>query len=232
MSKKSLQTVLVILIINFIFIQSLIIQGTEKGNFDSHVSSSCTIFTATIGDKVYFGNNEDYKLNNAYRWYVPAQNVSTTYFGDKEIYGAVFFGFDNNNDSSVDTWEQGGMNEYGLCYDANGLPDVQLHLDLSSSYPYTPNALAQVLWDCRNVTEVITWFQNHKWDGYLGGQFHYADRFGDAVVVGINSTGQWVFTRIDTNFLVSTNFPAFSNFIPSIKLLTVSFKSLILTLTC
>ena len=194
------------IIVIILFLQPLIIQGIENQNIRTHVSSSCTIFTASIGDKVFFGNNEDYKLNNAYRWYIPAQNVSTTYFGDQEIYGAVFFGFDNNDFPDVDGWEQGGMNEYGLCFDANGLSDIQLNLDPSASYPYTPNALAQVLWDCKNVTEVIDWFQNHKWDGYLGGQFHYADRFGDAVVVGVNSTGQWVFTRIESNFLVSTNF--------------------------
>ncbi|MCG3221071.1 MAG: hypothetical protein H7641_06785 [Candidatus Heimdallarchaeota archaeon] len=173
---------------------------------NNHVASSCTIFTAAIGDTVYFGNNEDYKLNNAYRWYIPAQNVSTDYFGYKEIYGAVFFGFDNNNNTDVDGWEQGGMNEFGLCYDANGLPDVELNLNLISIYPYTPNALAQVLWDCRNVSEVIDWYQNHKWNGVLGGQFHYADSSGDAVVVSVNATGQWVFTGIDSTFLVSTNF--------------------------
>ena len=173
---------------------------------NTHISSSCTIFTVSIGDKVYFGNNEDYKHNNAYRWYIPAQNVSTTYFGVKEIYGAVFFGFDNNDNPDTDGWEQGGMNEYGLCYDANGLPDIELNLNQSGLYPYTDHALAQVLWDCKDVDEVITWFENHKWSGSLGGQFHYADSNGDAVVVGVNSTGQWVFTRKDSSFLVSTNF--------------------------
>ncbi len=206
MSKKHIYYLSFVLIISLLIFQPLRSEGVKSNVIDSHISSSCTIFTATIGDKVLFGNNEDYKLNNAYRWYVPAQNVSTTYFGDKEIYGAVFFGFDNNDYPDVDTWEQGGMNEYGLCFDANGLPDVQLNLDVGSSYPYTSHALAQVLWDCRDVGDVIAWFQNHKWDGYLGGQFHYADSFGDAVVVSVNATGQWVFTSINSTFLVSTNF--------------------------
>ena len=180
--------------------------NTIQGETVSHITSSCTIFTVTLGDRVLFGNNEDYKYNNAYRWYMPAQNVSTTYFGVKEIYGAVFFGFDNNDDTSVDTWEQGGMNEHGLCFDANGLPDIELNLDPSASYPYTSHALAQVLWDCKDVEEVITWYENIKWHGSLGAQIHYADSTGDAVVVGVNSTGQWVFTRINSSFIVSTNF--------------------------
>ena len=195
-----------LLISSLIFVPPVLSENNPTVPVDNYIASSCTIFTTVIGDTVFFGNNEDYKLNNAYRWYVPAQNVSTTYFGDKEIYGAVFFGFDNNDYPDVDTWEQGGMNEYGLCFDANGLPDVQLNLDVGSSYPYTSHALAQVLWDCRDVGDVIAWFQNHKWDGYLGGQFHYADSFGDAVVVSVNSTGQWTFTRIDSAFFVSTNF--------------------------
>ena len=207
--KTTVFSILSILLITCTFISNFsysIAINYDESRFNNRITSSCTIFTATIGDTVLFGNNEDYKLNNAYRWYVPAQNVSTTYFGDKEIYGAVFFGFDNNNYTDVDGWEQGGMNEYGLCYDANGLPDIELNLNPSASYPYTPHALAQVLWDCRNVDEVITWFQNIKWEGTLGGQFHYADSTGDAVVVSVNSTGQWIFTGIDTSFLVSTNF--------------------------
>ncbi len=195
-----------ILISSLIFVPPVLSENIADIPVDNHIASSCTIFTVAIGDTVYFGNNEDYKLNNAYRWYIPAQNVSTQYFGDKEIYGAVFFGFDNNNYTEVDGWEQGGMNEFGLCYDANGLPDVQLNLDPGAQYPYTPHALAQVLWDCKNVEEVISWFQNIKWEGTLGGQFHYADSTGDAVVVSVNATGQWVFTRINSTFLVSTNF--------------------------
>jgi len=207
--KTTVFFILSILLITSSFISNLsysVAINNDVSRFNNQITSSCTIFTSAIDDTVLFGNNEDYKLNNAYRWYVPSQNVSTTYFGDKEIYGAVFFGFGNNNYTDVDGWEQGGMNEYGLCFDANGLPDVDLNLNPSAFYPYTPHALAQVLWDCRNVEEVISWFQDHKWEGTLGGQFHYADSTGDAVVVGVNATGQWVFTTIESTFLVSTNF--------------------------
>ncbi len=207
--KTTVFSILSILLITCTFISFLsysVAINYDVSDVNNQITSSCTIFTAAIGETVLFGNNEDYKLNNAYRWYVPAQNVSTTYFGDKEIYGAVFFGFDNNDYPDVDTWEMGGMNEFGLCFDANGLPDVELNLNPLSLYPYTSHAFAQVLWDCRDVEEVIAWFQNHKWKGYLGAQFHYADSTGDAVVVGLNSTGQWIFTKIDSTYLVSTNF--------------------------
>ena len=170
-----------------------------------YIGKSCTIFTVSIGNKVYFGNNEDYLLNNVYRWYMPAQSVTTSE-GIKEIYGAVFVGFDDNGDPG-DGWEQGGMNEYGLCFDANGLPSTSLNLDIGSSFPYTSHALAETLWECRNVSEVIEWYETHRWSGSMSCQIHYADAAGDAVVVGANSSGQWAFTRIESeSFLVSTNF--------------------------
>ena len=194
---------LVFLISYLILIQPSYSMNNEFVKNNNHIVSSCTIFTAAIGDTVYFGNNEDYLLENAYQWYMPSQNVTTSQ-GKKEIYGTVFFGFDNN-DALVDSWEQGGMNEYGLCFDANGLPSVNLDLNSSAELPYTANALAQVLWECKNIEEVIEWYQNHRWH-VMSGQIHYADRTGDAVVVSANATGQWAFTRINSTFLVSTNF--------------------------
>jgi len=98
------------------------------------------------------------------------------------------------------------MNEYGLCYDANGLPNVALHLDIRKSFPYSDYALSQVMWECRNVEEVIDWYQNHRWFS-LGAQIHYADKLGDAVVVSVNTTtGKWAFTRKNSTYFVSTNF--------------------------
>ncbi|MHA1354011.1 MAG: hypothetical protein ACTSR1_02405, partial [Candidatus Heimdallarchaeota archaeon] len=169
----------------------------------NHINSSCTIFTISIDETVYFGNNEDYKYENAYLWYIPNQTVVTQYSGNKDIYSAVFLGFDNNDDSSVDSWEQGGMNEFGLCFDANGLPDTTLHV--GGIFPYTPHALTQVLWECKNIPEVIAWYQCHTW-ATMGGQIHYADSTGDAVVVSADELGHWAFARKNSTFLVSTNF--------------------------
>ncbi len=197
---------LIFVITLFIFAPYKYNEQNTFSDIDSNsIGPSCTIFTVAIGDTVYFGNNEDYKANNAYQWYIPSQNI-TTRNGIKEINGGVFFGFDNNGNEGVDTWPQGGMNEYGLCFDANGLPNVDLHLDASMSFPYSDYALSQVLWECRNIEEVIDWYQNHRWFS-LGAQIHYADKSGDAVVVGVNTTtGKWAFTRKNSAYLVSTNF--------------------------
>jgi len=142
-------------------------------------------------------------LENAYLWYMPNQTIYGSFGTPFEMYGSVFLGFDNNDYPDVDTWEQGGMNEHGLCFDANGLPDRDLHM--GGLFPITPHALAQVLWECKNVTEVIAWYQNHRWFT-MGGQIHYADSTGDAVVVSADATGYWSFARKNTTYLVSTNF--------------------------
>ena len=205
LGKIKKHTFLISLLLVHIFFSSTLYNGMEPEISENHIASSCTIFTVAIGETVYFGNNEDYKLNNAYQWYIPSQNITTRY-GIKEIYGGVFLGFDNNNDENVDTWPQGGMNEYGLCFDVNGLPAVALYLDDRIPFPYSNYELSQVQWECRNVEEVINWYQNHRFYS-LGGQIHYADKSGDAVVVSANTTTrQWVFTRKNSTFLVSTNF--------------------------
>lgn len=182
--------------------------STSPGiNFsDNGIGSSCSIFTIAIGDTVYFGNNEDYKSPNAYQWYIPSQNITTRWGVRKEIYGGVFLGFDNNGNEGVDTWPQGGMNEHGLCFDANGLPNLALRLDRNMSYPYSDYAFSQILWECKTVEDVTNWYQTHRWSS-LSCQIHYADKSGDAVVVSVNtSTGKWVFTRKNATALVSTNF--------------------------
>lgn len=59
------------------------------------VPGSCTIFSASVGDKVLFGNNEDYYKPTTYLWTEPATN---------ENYGCVYLGF-------KDYSHQGGINE-------------------------------------------------------------------------------------------------------------------------
>jgi hypothetical protein len=59
--------------------------------------SACTILTASEGETVLFGNNEDFSNPKTYYWVIPPSN---------DTYGGVYFGFD-------DLWPQGGVNEKG-----------------------------------------------------------------------------------------------------------------------
>jgi hypothetical protein len=158
----------------------------------------------SIGDTVFFGNNEDYLQRELYQWYIPSQNI-TALGENKTINGAVFVGFINTEEGR--TYPQGGMNEHGLMYDVNGLPALTLYENPTGSLFYSDFALCQSLWDCKDVEEVIEWFKNHAWDTQVGGQIHYGDALGNAVVISVNPlTDKWAFTRKSLTYLVSTNF--------------------------
>ncbi|MCK4379781.1 MAG: hypothetical protein KAW51_01505 [Candidatus Lokiarchaeota archaeon] len=185
--------------INLFFMQT---QSKESQNF--LIPSSCTIFTVNISNTVYFGNNEDYFLEGTYMWLVPSQEI-TTPSGNIIAYGYVSFGYKYNNDP-LDGIVQGGMNDQGLCVDANGLPSLPLnpHRERESPWIYL---ITQTLFECANVSEVIDWFLTHYLGTYGTGQVHYADASGDAVVVSVGTDGEFNFTRnLSSHYLVSTNF--------------------------
>lgn len=167
------------------------------------VPNSCTIFTASINDTVFFGNNEDYLLPGTYMWLYPSQEMLTP-SGYIDTYGTVGFGF-NHNDDPVDGAVQGGMNDQGLCLDGNGLPTVTMN-PYPSREPVYINALLEPLLECRNVSEVINWFRTHYLGSTWSCQLHFADATGDAVVVGV-ADNEFTFTNISSShYLVSTNF--------------------------
>jgi penicillin V acylase-like amidase (Ntn superfamily) len=152
---------------------------------------ACTIFTSSYGDTVLFGNNEDWSNPNTYIWFeLPKEGH----------YGGVYLGFD-------DFFPQGGMNEKGLCFDANALPEMPLnpHPEL----PYSVGWVVKYLMEnCSKVTEVIDLASKFNWGISMAYQVHFADATGDAVVISAGTDGDLNFTRkIEGNgYLVSTNF--------------------------
>ena len=156
------------------------------------VPNSCTIFTVNYSNKVFFSNNEDYRLTGTYMWLAPSQEIITPH-GRITTYGSVGFGFKYNNDPS-DGHVQGGMNDQGLCLDGNGLPKVSM-----TPYPEGESKYMSLAWhiltECQNVSEVIEWFRSHYLGSSWGCQVHVADASGDAVVVSVGPEGEFNFTR-------------------------------------
>ncbi len=154
-------------------------------------TSACTIFTISNGDKVLFGNNEDWYDPNTYIWFE---------MPEKGKYGGVYLGFDN-------FFPQGGMNENGLCFDANALPQMTLnnHPELLSSQGWI---VKHIMDRNSNISEVIKTAQEYNWGTSMAYQVHFADAYGDAVVISSGSDGELNFTRKNAGdgFLVSTNF--------------------------
>jgi len=153
----------------------------------------CTIFTVSIGDRVFFAGNDDYIDRDSYYWVDP---------GSANGYGAIYIGRPDN--------VQQGVNEMGLAYDANGLPDAPVNSHpgndpVSGGYTSYP---IEIMRSSASVVEVISWVQEHRWPATMRDQMHFTDAGGDAVVISAGPDGQLAFTRkpAGDSFLVSTNY--------------------------
>jgi len=154
------------------------------------IPGSCTIFSASFGSTVLYGNNEDYRIPDTYYWAEPS--------GEK-TYGGVFFGFDNFS-------PQGGINEKGLAFDYNALPEASLepHPEL----PAKGDIMRKIYQTCATVEEAIALAKKYNWGSSLRWQVLLADATGDAVVFSAGPDGEIAFTRKPKGdgYLVSTNF--------------------------
>jgi len=162
----------------------------SQEDLDRAAPMSCTIITASQGDTALFANNEDWISPNTYYWTRP---------GSDHTYGAIYFGFD-------DFYPQGGINEMGLAYDVNGLPEMALnpHPEL----PGRPDKFGYYLLErAATVDEAIELLSSFSW-GSMGGQIHIADATGAAAVMSVGPDGELAFTRKEQGdgYLVSTNF--------------------------
>jgi len=158
---------------------------------DPCVPGSCTIFAVRRGEKVFFGNNEDWSDPKTIYWVEPSA---------KGQYGSVYLGFNRYN-------PQGGINEKGLAFDYNALPrwPMKSHREL----PRRPGPLANVIMQqAATVEEAMAILRWYDWGGALAWQMLLADATGDAVVVSAGPEGELAFTRKSSGdgFLVSTNF--------------------------
>ena len=157
------------------------------------MATACTIFTFSKGDTVLFGNNEDYYNRSDIVYFVPS---------DGESYGAVYLG-----QRYTDRYNpQGGMNEMGLAFDANALPEASLNDHPELPQPRTWLAV-MMMEECATVEEAMEMARSYSWGASMAYQLHLADATGDAVVIGPGADGEITFTRIGgEGYLVSTNF--------------------------
>jgi hypothetical protein len=161
------------------------------GIADSYpIPGSCTIFSASFGNTVLYGNNEDYRIPKTYYWTEPSS---------EKAYGGVFLGFDNFS-------PQGGINEKGLAFDFNALPEAPLkpHPEL----PGRGDIIKKIYQTCATVEEAIALAKKHNWGSSIRWQVLLADATGDAVVISAGPDRELAFTRKPKGdrFLVSTNF--------------------------
>ena len=162
-------------------------------------ASACTIFSVSYGQKIFFAGNEDQRPQNSASWL----------FVDKTgPLGVVFFA------TPWAKWPivmEAGMNEKGLCYDQNWIPDEKLN-----NHPEKIKAKDHPSWEmmrvCATVEDVIAKYPQYNWGGHWGGviefQIHFADKTGDAVILYPGKDGEMTHMRRPgkNGYLVSSNF--------------------------
>ncbi len=191
---------------------SIFLPVSSVSNRNDFGSQSCTIFSISIGDKVLFGNNEDYRFNpeTSFISFIPPQEIDN--FRDLpdlndtlNIYGTVVVGSIVTQNNQEFFCPQGGMNDQGLCYDANSIPGEILNYEVRDWSPSSSHW--DILWHCQTVEDVINWYENHHityspWDG----QWNYVDASGAAVVVTATNGEVTYINKENDSYLVSTNF--------------------------
>lgn len=203
--KSKFKVLIGIMVFSSIWIVVLPWSNTKTAN--DPVPGSCTIFSASLGDKVLFGNNEDYYKPRTYLWTDPATD---------DNYGCIYLGF-------KDYSHQGGINEKGLCFDANALPRSKInpHPELMPPPSYMPPYENYAIWapvlilrkaaTVDEAIEIATKYQRKNWypkSGFIRYQLNFADASGDAVVISVDENGELAFTRKNEgeSYLISTNF--------------------------
>lgn len=185
---------------------------TTTGNFSTDMHSNfCTIFSVSLDNKIFFGNNEDYRFQpeTSFISFIPPQTIPNfrnlpSFNATLTIYGNVVVGSIIQQNDQVLFSPQGGMNDQGLCFDANSIPKQTLNDKNGDWNPM--NAHSDILWYCQTVEDVIAWYKSHPvmyspWNG----QWNYVDASGAGVVVTATN-GELVFIEKNASYLISTNF--------------------------
>ena len=162
-------------------------------SIDVYVTNACTIVTASSGETVLFGGNEDQTSNSSYLV------VDTS-----GSFGVVYF---------ATPWKQYplarqmGINEMGLCYDANWIPREKLNPH-PERHPQSEWVGVKLMKEVSTVEEVLTKIFTYDFGDSIEYQIHFADKSGDAIVVHPGSNGELTYTRKPKGdgYLISTNF--------------------------
>ncbi|WP_455464327.1 hypothetical protein [Candidatus Hodarchaeum mangrovi] len=193
----------------------LILQPTKPtttGNSSTNMHSNfCTIFSVSLDNKIFFGNNEDYRFKpeTSFISFIPPQIIPNfrnlpSFNATLTIYGNVVVGSIIQQNDQVLFSPQGGMNDQGLCFDANSIPKQTLNDKNGDWNPM--DAHSDILWYCQTVEDVISWYKSHpvKYSPW-NGQWNYVDASGAGVVVTATN-GELVFIKKNASYLISTNF--------------------------
>ena len=158
------------------------------------IPGSCTTFAIQMGDRVLFGNNEDYENPLTYYWVVPSTEIG---------YGGIYLGYEYGR-------SQGGINEKGLAFDGLALDPEPLNPQAEKLYPgHSFTAfLSKVMRQSANVDQAIQMMFEYDFGETFAAQVVFADATGDAAIIGPGPDGELAVTRkpAGDGYLLGTNF--------------------------
>ena len=139
---------------------------------DLTTNQTCTIITADYEGTVLFTNNED--------WHSPDPLIAF-YPASTEGYGSFHVGF-RHSDGSIEFG--GAMNDQGLAWDINSLPQSALKPHPERSYSHErDNYLSTITKKAATVEDAIRIAHDFDFGDSMSMQIHIADATGDAVVI-------------------------------------------------
>ena len=146
---------------------------------------SCTIFYVVKGNKIYAGNNEDWKDPLTKMWYYPAENNK---------HGWIKFGFGSG-------FPQGGMNDHGLFWDATAGPYLAMPFSETNKELYPYALMQKVMEECATIEDVLEVFAKYYCTDQYKAQYLIGDSLGNSIIVEGDNI-----IPIQGNYQVLTNF--------------------------
>ena len=154
---------------------------------------ACTIISASHGKVVIFGGNEDQPPNSSFLVVDKTGTIGVVYFATPW--------------QKLPLVMQMGINEMGLSYDANWIPEEKLnpHPEGQQQFEW---AITQLMKETSTVHEVLSKIFTYSWGNSISYQVHFADRSGDAVVIYPGVDGELTYSKKDkgNSYLITTNF--------------------------
>lgn len=150
----------------------------------------CTIFTASSGDSIFAGNNEDMCTTNTLIHIIP---------GNGNSYGRILWGFIGDENY------QGGMNEFGLFFDGAGIQEVLMSECNLPEFEGT-YIMETILEKCKTVKEAIDFFGRYSHPYLKYAHILVADAYGDAAIFEWGNGKLNIIMKGDKTYLIATNF--------------------------
>lgn len=137
------------------------------------------------GNKIFAGNNEDWKDPYSKMWFYPPENGK---------HGWIKFGWGSG-------FPQGGMNDQGLFWDASSCTHLSMPYSEAHKTKYDGALMQKVIEECASTEEALEIFANFYCEDQYKAQYLLGDSLGNSIIVEGDN-----YIPKEGNYQVLTNF--------------------------